>query len=388
MEHSQIDETALLELLQALIRIESVNPSLDSGGSGEALIGGYVAERLRGLGLQVDVQHVGERRANIIGTLRGSGSGRCLMLNGHLDTVSAEAMNIEPFCPEFADGKVYGRGSLDMKSGLAAMVAAAEWVLASGITLRGDVVLAFVADEEYASAGTELLVRDRVADAAIICEPTDLSICIAHKGFAWINVAVHGKAAHGSRFDEGVDAIAKAGKFLARLEQHGTGVLSASKHPLLGPPSVHASTISGGIGLSTYPDHCRIQLERRTVPGESPEAVQAEIESLISDLHSEDSQFQADAKVFFSRSPVETSTDEPVLQALTYAYSKVLGKKPAYIGVGGWLDSGILSPAGIPTIAFGPAGSGSHAAVEYVDFASVVATARILSQTIAEFCGS
>ncbi len=388
MTEFAVNETGLMDLLRELVRIESVNPSLDAGGAGEAAVGRYVAERLHGLGLQTETQDVGEQRVNVIGTLKGAGSGRALLLNGHLDTVSAEGMEIAPFDPQFREGKVYGRGSLDMKAGLAAMLAAAELVLSSGAPLRGDLILAFVADEEYASAGSEMLVRSYGADAAIICEPTDLDICTAHKGFVWIDVEVVGKAAHGSRFDEGIDAITKAGKLLALIERDANRRLSARRHPLLGPPSIHASTISGGIGLSTYPDHCKIQLERRTVPGESPDTIQQEIEKIIADLRSEDSQFQATARTFFSRSPLETGENEAVVQALTRAYTSVLGQPPRYIGVGGWLDSGILAATGIPAVAFGPRGEGVHAAVEYVDFASVVTTAQVLAQTALDFCNS
>lgn len=383
-----VNEGVLLDLLKTLIRIESVNPSLDASGSGESAIGQYVVERLRALGLRTETQDVAERRMNVLGIFRGKGSGRSLLLNGHLDTVSAGGMEIAPFDPQVREGKVFGRGSLDMKAGLAAMLAAAESVISSGTPLQGDLILAFVADEEYASAGTEMLVRDCHPDAAIICEPTDLNICVAHKGFVWIDVDVVGKAAHGSRFDEGIDAITKAGKLLARIEREQDPARNSKRHPLLGPPSIHASTISGGIGLSTYPDHCKVQLERRTIPGETADTVQQEIDAVIAEMRSEDPQFQATARAFFSRSPLETSEKEPVVQALTKAYTRVLGKAPQYTGVSGWLDSGILAAAGIPTVAFGPSGGGLHAAVEYVDFSSVVTTAQVLARTVLDFCSS
>jgi acetylornithine deacetylase len=387
MASFEIDEAGLLQLLQDLIQIESVNPALDSSGRGEAGIGAFIFQRLKDSGLQVEIQPVADSRVNIIARLKGAGSGKCLMLNGHTDTVSLRGMEIAPLEPEYREGKVFGRGSLDMKAGLAAMIVAAEAVLAAETKLKGDVLLSFVADEEHASLGTERLVQEYTADAVIICEPTNLDICIAHKGFSWVNLEVFGKAAHGSRFDEGVDAIVKAGKFLSKLEEFADQVLGKKKHPLLGPPSVHASLINGGLGLSTYPDYCKVQLERRTLPGESPESVKTELEELIAELSRADSKFKAAAEVFFSRYPVEISEEEEIVQTLTRAGESVLGKKPQYIGVGGWLDSGIFAAGGIPAISFGPKGEGLHAAVEYVEFDSVITTAQVLAQTIVDFCG-
>jgi acetylornithine deacetylase len=386
MVNFEIDEAALLQLLQALIQIESVNPGLDNNGGGEAAIGEFISQRLQNSGLQVEIQPVADNRINVIARLKGTGAGKCLMLNGHTDTVSLQGMEIAPLEPNYKEGKVFGRGSLDMKAGLAAMIAAVESVLAAGVKLKGDVLLSFVADEEHASLGAEKLVEDYTADAVIICEPTNLDICIAHKGFSWVNLEVFGKAAHGSRFDEGVDAIVKAGKFLSKLEEFAEQVLGKKKHPLLGPPSVHASLINGGLGLSTYPDYCKVQMERRTLPGESPEIVRNELEELIMDLSRIDSKFKAAVEVFFSRYPVEVSEETEIVQALTRAGESVLGKKPRYVGVGGWLDSGIFAAKGIPAISFGPTGEGLHAAVEYVEFDSVVVTAQVLAQTIVDFC--
>jgi acetylornithine deacetylase len=379
-------ELELLQLLQNLIRIESVNPNLDSSGNGEAAIGKFVAAQLTSLGLDVHLEDLGNQRMNVIGVLKGTGEGKCLMLNGHMDTVGTQGMEIEPYNPTYADGKIYGRGSLDMKAGLAAIIKATESVIASGVQLSGDVLLAFVADEEYASIGSEAVVRKYSADAGIICEPTNLNISIAHKGFVWIDVKVFGKAAHGSRFHEGVDAIVKAGKFLVALERFESDTLMRRSHRLLDPPSIHASIISGGTGLSTYPDYCEVKLERRTIPGETPVSVKKEIDELISNLSAEDEQFRATVDVFFDRSPLEVSEDQPIVQAISSAYQSVLRREPVYVGTSGWLDSAIFADVGIPTISFGPSGEGLHASVEYVDFESVVSTTQVLAKTIVDFC--
>ena len=388
LSNIRIDEKELLTVVQDLIRIESVNPELAGAGNGECLIAEHIGNYLTEMGLEVRYQEIKPKRVNVIGMLKGIGEGRSVMLNGHTDTVGITRMDIEPLNPVFRDGKVYGRGSFDMKAGLAAMMIAVKAIIEAGLRPRGDVILAFVADEEYLSVGTEVLVKEYPTDAAILCEPTNLKVCIAHKGFAWIKVEVFGKAAHGSRPDRGIDAIVKAGKFLARIEELGKDVLIQKKHPLLGSPSIHASLIKGGTELSTYPDYCLIELERRTIPGESVETVEEEMKTMIENIGSEDEQFKAKFEVSFYRPPLEVSRDQLIVSALTKAYSNILKQTPEFIGVGGWMDSAILAAAGIPTAIIGPGGEGFHAATEYVDFESVITLTKILAETIIDFCGT
>lgn len=384
MKQIGIDSGELLANLQKLIAINSVNPSLVAGGKGEQEIAGYIGDYLRNLGLEVRYQEIAAGRVNVIGILKGSGGGRTLILNGHTDTVSLDKMAIEPLNPVYKDGKVFGRGSLDMKGGLAAAIAAVRAV-AAGPRLRGDVILACVADEEYASIGTEALVRDYTADAAIVCEPSCLGIGIAHKGFAWVDIDVRGLAAHGSKPELGIDAIVKAGKILVGLEALGEK-LAARKHPLLGPGSVHASLIQGGTELSTYPDHCRIKIERRTIPGEEEQTVATELDALLAGIAAADPQFKAAYNIFLHRSHFEVARSEPIVALLAAAYERITGQTPGYMGFSGWLDSSILAGAGIPTVIFGPAGEGLHADCEYVDFASVEKSAAVLADTIVAFC--
>ncbi len=387
MSDIRIDEKELLKVVQNFIRIESVNPDLSGVGNGEGLIAEHIGKYLTETGIEVHFQEIKPNRVNVIGVLKGSGEGKALMLNGHTDTVGIARMDIEPLNPVFREGKVYGRGSFDMKGGLAAMIIAVKTIIDAGLKPKGDVILAFVADEEYLSLGTEVLVKEYPADAAILCEPTNLKVCIAHKGFAWIKVEIFGKAAHGSRPDRGIDAIVKAGKFLARIEELGKGALIQKKHPMLGSPSIHASLIKGGTELSTYPDYCLIELERRFIPGESVKTIEAEMQTLIDDLASKDEQFKAKCEVSFSRPPLEVARDHEIVGALTRAYANTVKNDPEFIGVGGWMDSAILAEAGIPSVIIGPAGEGFHAATEYVDFASVVTLTKILVDTIIDYCG-
>jgi acetylornithine deacetylase len=217
MANIQINNDALLRLLQELVQINSVNPSLSNTGEGEGKIARYIGEYLDKLGLEIHYQELEQNRVNVIGILKGTGAGKSLILNGHTDTVSIGQMEIDPFKPKQKNGKMYGRGALDMKSGVAAQIMAIQSLIEAGITLKGDVILTFVADEEYASIGTEAVLKDYSADAAIICEPTNLDIIIAHKGFIWTKIEIFGRAAHGSMPDKGIDAIIKAGKVLTAI---------------------------------------------------------------------------------------------------------------------------------------------------------------------------
>lgn len=376
----------MLRILKQLIRIESVNPSLVPGGAGENKIGRYVQVYLSKLGIKVIRQKVTSNRFNVIGILKGTGSGKTLLLTGHLDTVGTAGMKIDPLKARNMKGHITGRGSADMKSGLAAMLASCEAVLSGRSKPGGDVILSFVVDEEYKSMGTEKLLEYYTAQGAIVCEPTDLKIGLAHKGFVWAEVNIFGKSAHGSRPQEGIDAIMKAGRFISAIGNLEMNELGKNKHPLLDRPSVHCSIINGGKELSTYPDFCRIQLERRTIPGENGQSFKKELDGIINNLKCDDREFNARATIWFERPPLETRPDEGIVQSIEKAYRKVLEDRPELAGISWWMDSALISAAGIPAIAFGPSGTGLHGAVETVDFSSVVKTASVLTETIIEFC--
>ncbi|MBC8497982.1 ArgE/DapE family deacylase [Candidatus Bathyarchaeota archaeon] len=383
---SHVDESALVSLLKDMVRIDSVNPSLVPGAAGEAEMAEYCADYMRSLGLETIVYDVEPGRPNAVGFLKGGGGGRTLLLNGHTDTVGVDYMTIDPFQPEVRDGKLYGRGAFDMKGGLAASMAALKAVVDSGAPLKGDVILAAVCDEEYASIGTERLMEDVTADGAIIGEFTGGDIQVAHKGFAWIDVETHGVAAHGSRYWEGVDAISKMGKVLAAIDALGENLL-AVEHPLVGPASVHASIIEGGRELSTYPDHCKLQVERRLIPGETKATVEGELHGMMKTIGAGDPKFQAEHEITFYRGPMEISRDEEICRLIHEGTVKITGEAPSYIGGTGWMDSEIIWNKGIPVVCHGPSGSGAHAKSEWVDLESVVNVAKVHEYAIKEFCG-
>jgi acetylornithine deacetylase len=273
-----------------------------------------------------------------------------------------------------------------MKGGLTAIISAIKALKDSGFKPNGDVLFAGVSDEEYASIGAEELVKEYKADAVMLCEPSSMDIRIAHKGFAWIKIAVHGKAAHGSKPELGVDAIVKVGKVLVEVEKLGVS-LKRKQHALLGSPSIHASLIKGGIELSTYPDLCEIQLERRTIPGEDRDTVNSEMRELLAGIRGEDKDFCADYDLFFYRPHLEISRTEPIVVTLDKSFRRIMNKEPQYVGASGWMDSAIFAQAGIPSVIFGTVGVGNHAALEYVEFDSVIKTAEILAGVVVEFCG-
>ncbi|MFE1312564.1 M20/M25/M40 family metallo-hydrolase [Streptomyces sp. NPDC058755] len=316
---------------------------------------------------------------------RGTGGGRSLMLNGHLDTVSLADYDGDPLDPQIRDGRMYGRGTFDMKGGIAAMMAAAARATAHG-SLRGDVILACVADEEHGSAGTEEVLESFSADAAIVTEPSHLEVTLAHKGFAWFEVEIEGRAAHGSRPELGVDAIAKAGHFLVALEELGRRLAEGPAHPLLGTGTVHAAVIRGGEEPSTYPAHCRITLERRTVPGESADTVQTELTAVLDHLAATVPDFRYRLTHGLHREPFEADPDAPIVRTPTRHAEQALGRRPAVRAEPSWTDCALLDRAGIPCLLFGADGAGAHAATEYVDLASLDRLTDILTATIADFC--
>jgi len=376
----------LLHLLQEMTRINSVNPDLSPEGPGESTLAEYLGAYMTSFGLEVHYQEFAKGRKQVIGVLKGSGGGKNLMFNGHIDTVGITDMDIEPFGGELKEGKVYGRGSMDMKSGVAAMIQATREIAESGKQLKGDIIVACVGDEEYLSKGTEKLLEAFQADAAIVTEPTDMEVMLAHKGFVWTNFKVHGKAAHGSRPEVGKDAILEASFLLAELLKWENEELPKRNHPLLGQPSLHASIIQGGTEISVYPHLCELSVEWRTLPGENAAFVEEQVQEIISRAKAKFPQLEIEYEIEFERKPLEVSKEAQIVKMLDQSFQNSLQKAPEYSGIAFWTDAALLAEAGIPSVIFGPAGKGLHGAVEWVDFQSVLDCAEILRKTACEFC--
>lgn len=374
----------VLNLLRDLVALDSVNPSLVPGGAGEAAAAERVAAALRAGGLDVEVREAAPGRPNVVGVIEGRAPGRALMLCGHTDTVGVEGM-AAPFDPVLRNGRLHGRGSQDMKGGVAAMVDAAVRVARGGGLSRGRLVVAAVADEEHASVGAEALVEAHSADGAVVTEPTDLRLATAHKGFEWVEVETRGRAAHGSRPAEGRDAILRMGRVLGRLEAVEAGLRAGAAPPRLGRASLHASTIRGGQAASVYPDRCVLSVERRTVAGEAPDAGLTEVRRALSALAREDGAFEASARQLLTRPPHEIADDHPLCAALRRILRR-RGLDDAPTAMSFWTDAAILGRAGTPAALFGPRGAGLHGPGEYVEVDSVRVCRDALVDLIRAFC--
>lgn len=376
------------ELTAALVEFDSRNPSLVPGAPGENQVALFLANLLETWNFRVELQEVVASRFNVVA--RGGHSireARSLMLNGHLDVVGVEGMTHPPFTPDTADGLMYGRGSADMKAGIAAMCIAARDAMTRGID--GEVVIALVIDEEYESLGTRALVASGVrADAAIVAEPTRLALCPAHRGFVWARLDVHGRAAHGSRYDLGVDAITHAALIIAELDRVQRKTLHQHTHPLLGRASLHASQISGGTGLSTYPDLCSIGIERRTLPGETARTFLDELAAAMAMVRNTHPDLQVDVSITASQSASNVSHDAPIMVEMLQTLKRE--RLPSRVeGLSAWTDAALLNEAGIPAICFGPGDIAlAHSATEYVPVLEIDDATRVLTRFVHSWCNT
>jgi acetylornithine deacetylase len=370
------------ELLEQLVRVPSVNPTLfPDEAHGEAAIAAFVCEWLTARGVRAWMEEVAPERPNAVAEV-GDGPGPTVVLCAHLDTVGTAGMTA-PFEPRVAGDRLFGRGSYDMKGGVAACMAVAAAAANEGFP--GRLLLALVADEEYASLGAQAFVERHRADACILTEPSEGQLVLAHKGFVWARLVTRGRAAHGSRWDLGESAVARMGRVIAALDRHDQQVLRPRVHPLVGPASMHCATVRGGVGLSTYAPECRLEIERRTLPGETAEQVAAELEQVVREAGEAE---HTTLEITLTRAPMTCPSDAPIARAVREAARAETGGDVAEIGVAYWMDAAIFAEAGIPTVDFGPTGAGAHETEEWVSLESVVTTARVLARAARAFCAA
>ena len=364
-------------LTRLLVSIPSVNPTLAPGGAGEAEMAVECASLLEEWGLETGVHELTPGRSNVVARLGGEGP--TLLLNGHLDTVGVEGMTVPPFSGALENGRVLGRGSCDMKGGVAALMTVAYRLARS--QRRPNLVVALTADEEHASVGMDAFVRSGVqADLAVVCEPTSLKVMPAHKGFVWLKATFLGKAAHGSRPDQGVDAIRHAALYLAELDGYGHELRSRPPHPLLEYGSYHAGTISGGTAESVYPDRCELLLERRTMPGEETTEVVAEFQSVLDDLGERENELNARLEMTLDRPGTEVPNESVLVQGLLRA-SAAFDVEPTVEGMTAWVDAAFLNEAGIPAVCFGPGSiAQAHSADEWIEAEEIRVCADVLER--------
>jgi acetylornithine deacetylase len=378
MSADPLSRSEVLAVLEALVRTPSVNPSIaPAEAHGEASIAAVARDWLAARGIRAWLEEAAPGRPNAVAQV-GDGRGPVLVFCAHLDTVGTAGMTIPPFEPRLENGRVYGRGSYDMKGSAAAILCAAAAL--AGENLPGSVLLALVADEEHASLGAQDFVRRHKADASILTEPSEGRLILGHKGFVWVEIITRGRAVHGSRWDLGVSAIGKMGRIIAALERFDVEVLRRRVHPLVGPASQHCALVEGGSGLSTYSEKCALHLERRTLPGETPEQVLREIGEAIREAGEE-----AEIRNLLDRPPLLSDSTWPIARAVREAARAVVGHVPEEAGVAYWMDAALFAAAGIPTVNYGPAGAGAHEAVEWVDLDSVVSCAKVLAEAARRF---
>ncbi len=373
----------VVDLLAELVSIDSSNPDLVSGAAGEAAIAHFIEKWFVANDFEVHrlERHLG--RPSIVGISRGSGLGKSLMLNGHIDTVSLGSYEGDGLDPVITDGKMFGRGTFDMKGGIAAMMVAAKAAKLAGH--RGDLIVACVADEEAASFGTEEVLEKFLTDAGLVIEPSYLQVTMSHKGFAWFDVVIHGRAAHGSRPELGVDAIAKAGHFLVALEEYARR-LANNPDPILGPGTVHASLIAGGEEASSYPAQCTITLERRTVPGESSRVVESELKEILDALASSVKDFSYTLSPGLARDSFKADPESEIAKIAVRHLGDALGHAPVIRAEPFWTDCALLDQAGIPCLLFGVDGDGAHAATEWVTLESLEIVTQTLTKIVLDYC--
>lgn len=381
-----LDYDYLVNTLRQLVKINSVNPSLTPGAPGEVELGNYIASQLLDFEIDADIEVIATDRVNVTSLIKGSGSGPSLMLNVHMDTVGVSNMQ-DPFSALIKDGKLFGRGSYDTKAGIAAILTMVKALSDNNIQFKGDLLLAFVADEEYGSIGTEHLLKKYVTDSAIVLEPTNLDICLSHKGYGLFEFTSIGKAAHGGKPQEGIDANKNMGRVMAQLDLLSDQLAQSKGHHLLGNASMHIPLIKGGSEPFTYSDNCTLLLERRTLPGETQEEILAVYQSILDNLADSDSNFVAKVEAIMWREPYEITQDKEIVVELNKAITQATDNAPAYIAHSWWEDSGLTGKAGIDTVVLGPIGAGLHTNEEWVDLESVHLLAKSLLNVSISYLG-
>ena len=376
------------DLLSALVRIDSVTPSLIPNAAGEGAIAVFIRDWMAGIDANVDIslEEVEPGRPNVLARLAGTGGGRSLCLNAHSDTVGYANWADRALRPERVGDRLVGVGAADDKSSCAIALLAMREVASSGLRMRGDLVVACTVDEEALSIGTTSLVEHHAFDGAIILEPKGLGrAVIEHQGFGWIDLIVHGKAAHGSAPADGVDAIAQMAEVIRGLTALGAR-FAAKPDPRNGATVFHTSTIVGGTDYATYPSQCILGVEIGTQPGESLAARIADIEAIYADCRSRMPGFSAEVRVHLERDPFKAIGHEVLLAAADRAAEQVIGRAHQQVGLNAWMDAALMQGAGIPTISLGPDGGNFHAPDEWVSLPECISLIEIIRETAIAFC--
>ena len=379
-----------LALLHDLVAIPSVNRRLAPDGSGETAIAEFCRRWLEQRGFVVEWLEDTPGSPTLVAVVTGTGGGKTLLLNGHLDTVGVESYIGDPFSAVVEDGKIYGRGTFDMKGSLAAMLISAA--RAARDPVAGTVVVTLVSDEEFGSIGTEEALRWIVTsglhvDGAVVAEPSELELTIAHRGFAWFELELTGRAAHGSQPERGIDAIAGATALLPALDAWGRTLASGDGHELVGTGTVRVAMISGGVNAATVAPTCRITIERRFLPGEHVDAVEDELLAVIREALKNAPELTFALTRLVARAAFEGDPQSDIVQSLRAATKVIRGTPAVMRGEPFWTDAALIADSGVPCVVFGVDGGGAHSDREWVTADSLEALTSILEATIRDFCG-
>lgn len=392
MSVPKISKDEVVSALKQLVSISSINPNIE-GDRGEIELSHFIAEYYEKLGLHVQTQDVVDGRFNVIATLKGSGTGKRLMFNGHSDTVGVRNMSIDPFKPFIENDRLHGRGACDMKGSIAAMMIAMKTLTESATPPKGDVLMSLVVGEEYDNAGTKKFISEprfaKIADAVVVGEPTTLQLAIAHKGYALAEFTTQGKAAHGSMPEKGIDAIEKMAHVILAIEELKKEY-AQEKHPMLGSNKIHTSIIQGGREWSVIPDECKLKVETRAIPHHGSSRVMQDLENIIKRLASGDKEFKASVKLMDAGEPLETSENSPVVKSLQSAFKAVKNREAEVVGMPYFTEASLFAgKLGIPSCLMGAGDiQQAHSADEYVSVSEVHEVAVIYALTAQTFCES
>lgn len=382
----------VVTLTQGLVRI----PSHKYIENRESNVAEFIYNYCKSNGLIVEMQNVDGLRKNVIAKLKGNGTGKTLIFNGHIDTVPPYEMTIEPFSAEIKDGYLLGRGSNDMKGAVACMITSMINIKKKGIVLGGDIILTAVIGEEEKSEGTEYVVRSGItADGAIVGEPANYGYALGHRGLEWLEIRIEGKIAHGGIPELGINAISKASKLIQKIELELMPKLKERQNEWMGPSVMNFGLINGGTQPSSVADKCIIQIDRRYLPEENVESVIKEYQDIIDDLKREDSQFKAEIIRMddnlmdeFDHAPLIAQPDADIAKTVYKVLKEFSNKEPNIEKRRGWTDAGVLSTYGkIPTVVTGPGDlKFSHAKDEKIPVIDLINYVEIYTRIAEEFC--
>lgn len=356
---NEIDDSKVIQLLRDLVRIPSISLQ-------EREIGEYIVEQLRGWGFEPERQYADKNRFNVICRLIGKEKGPTILFNGHIDTQKTDGMLIDPFSGELKDGRVYGRGSADMKSGICAIMSAFEAIKKAEIDLKGEAMIVFTVGEEYDSKGIKAFAESNLrTDMGVCAEISNLRLAIGHKGILSGEITTKGKATHSSVPKKGINAISKMIKIIEGLHSLP---LFEDEDPLYGRSTVNVGTIKGGRFVTWVPDYCTMGYNFRLIPKHTPQLVNDQINYMLNRLKERDQEMEVDFSERKGSSAVKISLEEPIVEISKNALNYVLNK-PIDVWVAPYnTDAAVLiRECKIPTVVVGPGDiEAAHSATENV----------------------